>query len=129
LREKILGFSPHLRIVQPNRTLHDYQAVIRMVSSNKNVKAVAPYILGQVLVETEPDSGQSQVGAPWVRGVDPKLESNISTLPTNLVAGTFDLSNRGLLVGVEFARSMGLQVGDRLAIYSPEDLKKMKESR
>src|SRR5436190_11031890 len=129
LREKILGFSPHLRIVQPNRTLHDYQGLMRQVSSNHHVKAVAPYVLGQVLVETEPDTGQSQVAAPWLRGLDPKLEGQISTLPTNLVAGTFDLSNRGLLVGVEFARSLGLQVGDRLAIYSPEDLKRMKESR
>ena len=129
LREKILGFSPHLRIVQPNRTLHDSQGLMRQVSSNHHVKAVAPYVLGQVLVETEPDTGQSQVAAPWLRGLDPKLEGQISTLPTNLVAGTFDLSNRGLLVGVEFARSLGLQVGDRLAIYSPEDLKRMKESR
>ena len=69
LREKILGFSPHLRIVQPNRTLHDYQALMRQVASNPNVKAVAPYVLGQVLVETEPDAGQSEVGAPWLRGL------------------------------------------------------------
>src|SRR5262245_45630744 len=33
LREKILGFSPHLRIVKPNRTLHDYQAAMWQVSS------------------------------------------------------------------------------------------------
>jgi lipoprotein-releasing system permease protein len=129
LREKILGFSPHLRIVQPNHTLRNYQAIMKQVSSNHNVRAVAPYVLGQVLVETEPDSGQSQVGAPWLRGLDPQLEAKISTLPTNIVAGTFDVSNHGLLVGVEFARSLGLQVGDRVAIYSPEDLKKMKESR
>src|SRR5204863_526987 len=39
------------------------------------------------------------------------------------------ISVLGVTLGVEFARSLGLQVGDRLAIYSPEDLKRMKESR
>ena len=129
LRQKILGFSPHLRIVQPKHTMRGYREAIQKVSANVNVNAVAPYVLGQVLVETEPDTGQSQVGAPWLRGLDPKMEAQISTLPTNIVAGAFDVSNHGLLVGVEFARSLGLQVGDRLAIYSPEDLRKMKESR
>jgi len=130
LREKILGFSPHLRIVEePRHTIKGYKELMRKVSANRNVKAVAPYVLGQVLVETEPDVGQPQVGAPWLRGLDPKLEGDISSLPTNIAAGTFDVSNHGLLVGAEFARSLGLQVGDRLAIYSPEDLRKMKESR
>ena len=41
--------------------------------------------LGQVLVETDPPSGQSsQVGAPWVRGLDPRLETNITVLPRSI---------------------------------------------
>src|SRR5690349_6833560 len=113
LREEILGFSPHLRIVEANRTMHGYKALRQKVASNPNVKAVTPYVLGKVLLETEPENGQSQVEAPWVRGMDPELEAKFSSLPTNLVSGTFDLSNRGLLVGVEFAHNLRLQVGDR----------------
>ena len=129
LRDKILGFSPHLRVTYPNRTMKDYRAVMRVISSNQNVKAVAPYVLAQVLVETQPESGQSQVGAPWMRGIDPKLEAKMSTLPTNIVEGKFDVHDRGVLVGTEFARAMDLSVGDRILIYSPRELKKLKENR
>src|SRR5437660_611458 len=99
LREKILGFNPHLRIIEGNGTMADYAKVMRQVGSNANVKAVAPYVLGQVLIETEPQAGQSKVGAPWLRGMDPHIETNMSILPSNIIAGSFDLNDRGLLVG------------------------------
>jgi lipoprotein-releasing system permease protein len=129
LREKIVGFNPHLRVVpHAKATMHDYAKVMRQIAANSQVKAVTPYVQGQVLIETQPDSGSSEVGAPWIRGIDPNLESRISTLPTNIVAGKFDVSDRGLLIGTEFASNMGLGVGDRLLIYSPAELKKLRES-
>jgi lipoprotein-releasing system permease protein len=131
LRQKIIGFNAHLRIQDPNRAMHDYEALMRRVSSNPHVKGVAPYVMGQVLVETEPETQgvQSQVTGPWLRGIDSKLEPKISTLLTNIVEGTSDVSNRGLLIGTEFARNMRLQVGDRVLIYSPEAMKKWRQTR
>src|SRR5207253_2976976 len=64
LRDKILGFSPHLRVTYPDRTMKGYREIIQVISSNHNVRAVAPYVLAQVLVEMQPANGQSQVGAP-----------------------------------------------------------------
>jgi lipoprotein-releasing system permease protein len=128
LRDRILGFSPHLRVQARNRTLSDFTSVARLVASNRNVKAVAPYVQGQVLLETQPQSGQSQVGAPWVRGIDPALEAKVNSL-TNVIEGKLDLNDRGLLIGVEFARSMELSVGDRVSIYSPAELKKMRQNQ
>jgi lipoprotein-releasing system permease protein len=129
LRDKILGFSPHIRVVNPNHSLRGYQDLIKILSANPKIKAVAPYVLAQVLVETQPQTGQSQVGAPWIRGIDPKLEAKISTLPTNIVEGKFDVSDRGVLVGVEFAHNLGLEVGDRLLIYSPRELNKLRQNQ
>ena len=34
--------------------MENYADVMRLVASNKNVRGVAPFVLGQVLVETEP---------------------------------------------------------------------------
>src|SRR5690606_22020992 len=59
---------------------------------------------------------------------DPELEKNVSVLATNIVAGEYDLEWDGLLVGVEFARNMGLRVGDRLAVYSPSKLEEMERA-
>ena len=131
LRQKIIGFNAHLRIQERNRALHDFQALMRQVSSNPHVKGVAPYVMGQVLVETEPATPgvQSQVAAPWLRGIDPRLEPKISSLLTNICEGTTNVNDRGLLVGAEFARNMGLQVGDRVLIYSPEAMNKWRQNR
>ncbi len=129
LRERILGFNPHLKVFEREQTIKDFAAVSAVIASNHNVKAVAPYVLERVLVETEPPTGQSQVDAPYLRGIVPQLETNISVLPTSIVSGTFDVRNRGLLIGTEFAANMHLAVGDRVLIHSPEELKKLKESR
>ena len=128
LREKILGFNAHLKIASRGETMTNYAAIARLAASNQNVKAVAPFILGPVLVETEPPSGQPKVGAPWLRGINPQLETNMSVLPSSIVEGKFDVSDRGLLVGTEFARNMDLQVGDHVQIGSPSLLRKWQES-
>jgi lipoprotein-releasing system permease protein len=136
LRGKILGFNAHLKIyaLDPaGRTepMKNYEEVMRLVSSNKNVRGVAPFVLGQVLVETEPADTNVQsslTAAPWLRGADASLESSVSILPKSIVAGAFDLSGHGLVIGTNFAQEMNLAVGDRVAISSPNDLKKMRET-
>jgi lipoprotein-releasing system permease protein len=133
LRSKILGFNSHLKIFALDKagrtqTMANYQNVMNLVASNKNVRGIAPFVLGQVLVETQPTNGQSSLtGAPWIRGVDPNSESSVSILPKSIIAGGFDLSGRSLVIGSEFAQSLNLSIGDRVSIYSPNDLKKMKE--
>ena len=105
LREKILGFNAHLKIsrsIKPAsaKTMDNYADVMRLVSSNKNVRGVSPFVLGQVLVETEPadtNAQQSLTAAPWIRGVDADAESSVSVLPKSIIAGSFDLSGRGLI--------------------------------
>src|SRR5258708_31209981 len=67
LRDKILGFNTHLKVFERNQTMKDYARIADKVRTNPRVKAVAPLVIEQVLVETEPVTSQSQVGAPWVR--------------------------------------------------------------
>jgi lipoprotein-releasing system permease protein len=130
MRTKILGFNAHLKIMPRDRTMHDYPAVAALVRSNANVTGVAPFVLGQVLLETHPAPGQqSQVTAPWVRGVDPELERQVSTLTTNIISGSFDLSGRGIVLGRELADSLGLMVGDRVSVYSPRDIRTMRKAQ
>ena len=127
LREKILGFNAHLKIFARGKTMENYPQVMKLVAANKNVRGVAPFVLGQVLLETQPtNKEESVVGAPWIRGVDPDAENSVSVLPKSIIAGEFDLSGHGLVVGRDFAGSLNLSVGDRVSIYSPADLKKMK---
>jgi lipoprotein-releasing system permease protein len=129
LREKVFGFNAHLKVITPGKTMANYPAVMDAVATNRGVSGVAPFVLAQVLVETQPEFGQPLVLAPFVRGVDPEAEATVSSLTTNIVAGEFDVSGRGLVVGRNFAENMEVRVGDRVSILSPQELKKMRDNR
>ena len=129
LRDKVLGFSAHLRIHDNENGIEDYAGLAREVKSNEHVRAVAPFILGQVMLKTQPETGKPRVGAPWMRGIEPALEKEISSLTTNIVAGKFDLSGERLVMGSELARRLGVSVGDQVAIYSPRNLEEMEKNK
>ena len=130
LRDKILGFSAHLTVRESGATMKNYPQVAGVIAGNKSVRGVSPFILGPVLVETQGDSNRpSMQDAPMLRGVDPANEGKVSRLPEEIIRGTFDLSGRGVIVGVDFANNLQLQVGDTLSIYSIREIKKMKEAR
>jgi lipoprotein-releasing system permease protein len=129
LRGKILGFNAHLRITKYDEALADYDALSRVVGSNLNVKAVAPFVLGPVIVRTQPASGKSLIAAPFLRGIDPALEKNVSSLTTNLIAGDLTLDGEDIVVGSEFAHNLHLSVGDRVVIYSPRHLEEMEKNK
>src|SRR5690349_13345663 len=59
LRDKILGFSAHLRIMPRDSSMTNYPAVMKLVQSNKHVKGVSPFVLCQVLLKTHPANGQA----------------------------------------------------------------------
>jgi lipoprotein-releasing system permease protein len=129
MRDTILGFNAHLTILQRGQTLTNYPAVIKVVTANPNVKGAAPFVVNRVYLETEPSSGQPSSDAPIVRGVDPLLETNVTTLPSSIVEGKFDLSGHGMLIGTTFADNMNLSVGDRVSVFSQRDFQRMRLPR
>jgi len=130
LKEKIFGFQAHLTIAHSdNGTMAHHSLVAEIIASNKNVIGVSPFIIGPLLVEIPKAGEQKSVAAPFVRGVDPRTESSISTLPKSIIAGKFDLSGRGVVVGCDFAAAQGLNVGDHISVYSIRDLQRMQQSQ
>jgi lipoprotein-releasing system permease protein len=129
LREKILGFNAHIQVFNSRSTMRDYARIANVIASNKNVRSVSPLVIGKVLVETQEKADQQAlVDAPILRGVDPRSEGSMGVLPKSIVEGKFDLSGHGVVVGSEFARNLRLHVGDRLSIYSPRDIERMRKS-
>ncbi len=127
LRDKILGLKPHLRIFKYEDSLTNYQALARIVASNRQVQTVAPLIFGPVLAETQPVTGKSEALAPLLQGIDPAFVTNFSAVATSIISGELDLEGDSILIGVEMERDHNLHVGDRLAIYGPRQLKEMRE--
>ena len=129
LRDVVFGFNAHMKVLEEGHTMRNFAPVLSVVASNQQVTGVAPIILDKVMVETQPASGEPRQAAPWLRGVDPDREGTVSVLPRRMVRGAFDLSGRSLLVGVDLARNLRLQVGDRVAIYSSKDLKTLRQQK
>ncbi len=123
-RERILSFNAHLKITHRSGLMADWRGPMTRVQTNPNVKGVAPYILTQVMLQTQPkDTNELPlVYGPGLRGIEPDMEGNVSVLPRRIIAGEYDVSGHGLLVGVELAHELGLHVGDHVDILSASSL-------
>src|SRR5215469_9632569 len=53
LREKIIGFTAPIIISGYSRPVDNYEALMRQVSSNRNVTGVSPFVAGPLLIETQ----------------------------------------------------------------------------
>src|SRR5580704_17389113 len=91
LREKILGFNAHIKVYQTNpgtgkdSLLKDYAITASAVASNANVLSVTPFVMEQVMVETEPPPAQdARIGGPWLRGIDPQAGTNFNIFTEHL---------------------------------------------
>ena len=108
--------------------MRNYDSIISLVSSNPAVKIAVPYVMGRVMLETERTRGQARFEAPILRGIVPQLESNVTILPVSITNGSFDFRHRGVLIGKEFAFRNDVRVGDRLRLYSPEQVEGMQKN-
>ena len=130
LRERLLNFNYHIKVFSENRLMTGYSEVREKLLKNKAVKGVAPFVIGPVLVETQPNEGQAQIATPFIRGVDIDLEQTVSSLVSsnNLVQGDMNLSE-GVLVGSEIRSQLNLKVGDYLAVHSARSFHRIRDSQ
>ena len=130
LRERLLNFNYHIKVFTENRVMNNYNEVREKLLQNKVVKGVAPFVVGPVLIETQPDEGLPQIDTPFVRGVDIELEQTVSSLVSSnsLVQGEMDL-NGGILVGSEIRSRLNLKVGDYIAVHSARSFHRIREAQ
>lgn len=132
LRERILGFTPHVVISSLNGLMQEYREVGAQVGAAPGVVAAAPFVYGQVLVSAGP-----HVSGALVRGVDPALVGAVVDVAAHLSDGeltqlgqpqrlSFEVdaaaqtvSLSGVLVGHELARQLDVSVGDPINLISP----------
>jgi len=116
LQRKVIGFDAHL-LVTNNGLIDRWKEIVGKAEKTPGVVAAAPFVQGPVIVEFN-----HQRLAPKIRGIEPKLEQRVSDLSKFIVAGKLDLSGDSTVIGSELARTLGVQVGDVITIYSPGNL-------
>ncbi|QKV17968.1 lipoprotein-releasing ABC transporter permease subunit [Oricola thermophila] len=118
LLDRILGLNGHLVISAIERPLDDYDAVSERIAAVPGVKLVTPIVEGQALATGNVGAG-SGVLVRGVRGEDfVKLES----ISGNIQEGSLEsyLTGDGVAIGSRMAVDLGLIVGDRIKVISPE---------
>lgn len=122
LHEKILGFEPHLTVINENGFVENWQEVRKTMLATPGVIAAAPVMRGPVLVDHE-----NRRFSPEIIGVPPELVGTILDVPSLMVHGhgEWDLDGEKAVVGVDLAHTLNVKVGDRLTIYSPRNLESL----
>jgi lipoprotein-releasing system permease protein len=116
LRQKVIDWEAHI-LVSSRDVLQDWRDLTVKIRNTEGVVATAPYVQGPVIVEFE-----SQRLAPLIRGIDPEEEEKVIPLRKFIKRGSLDLEGDSAVLGVELARKLQIDVGDKLTVYSPGNL-------
>ena len=113
---RILGLNGHLGVYGPANSLTDYDAVAQKVRAVPGVVSVTPLIEAQALVTS--DAGAA--GAV-VRGIHPDDIRARKLIADHVVAGSLaDFGGDDVAVGDRLAARLGLKVGGKITVVSPE---------
>jgi ABC-type lipoprotein release transport system permease subunit len=93
----------------------DVNRLVREIAADPVVEAAAPRVFAGGLVS----SGESTV-AGILMGVDPELETRVSSLVNGMVRGRAPAAGTNeILVGTEMARQLEVDVGDEIILVAP----------
>ena len=129
LRDRILGFNPHVLVLSVTGRFGDYDRVVADIKEFPEVEAAGPFIFGQVML-----SAGEQVSGSIVRGIDPAADE-VTELSRHLLQGavadlertyevTLDEAGHrvhlpGLIVGKDISRQLDVGVGAVVSVISP----------
>src|SRR5207237_461402 len=116
LRQKVIDFDAHI-LVTTEDVLRDWRDLTVKIRNTPGVVGTAPYVQGPVIVEF-----QNHRLAPLIRGINPAEEEKVVPLKKFIKKGKLDLEGESTVLGVELARKLQIDVGDKLTIYSPGNL-------
>ena len=117
LRRKVLGFDPHIVVTGAGAPLAEWRAIPPKLAEFKGLTRSSPFVQGPVLLA----SGQGDVRSAQIRGVDPSAEGFQDGVRNSIVSGEFNLEGESCILGLELARSLQVQIGDKVTAYPAKD--------
>jgi len=118
LRSRILGVVSHVTVSGDRGALEDWPKVAAAASKMPGYLASAPFVQGQGMLT----HGRKASGV-IVRGILPDEEPKVAQIGDKMVEGTLaDLKpdGFGLILGRELAWKLGVQVGSKITLVTPE---------
>ncbi|MEC7863249.1 MAG: FtsX-like permease family protein [Verrucomicrobiota bacterium] len=136
LEQIILGFEPHLMVQQQvivdtrdSESESGRWDILkdRLKKEIPDLKAVSPYVTGQVLLQFGIDDSRRQA-ALMMMGVDSERNPLTERVKEIINAGELDLSYKpehgkyGCLISMQFAQRNGITIGEHIEAFSTADI-------
>ncbi len=122
LKGKILGVNSHIVILRYGEPMDAHLELMREVGQVEGVSSVEPFIYSQVMI-----SAMGGLSGAILRGFDPDVPVSRERLGAMVKSGGIDgLADdadgkpvRGIMLGGELARQLGVLTGDTVRVVSP----------
>jgi lipoprotein-releasing system permease protein len=118
LQQRILGMVSHAQIIGDEGRFENWREARERLLDRDDVEAVAPYVEGLAMAV----HGEALAGVT-VRGVDPALETSVSTIDKVTTSGDFHALTPGsfnVVVGAQLAKVLGVGIGDHVRLVLAE---------
>jgi lipoprotein-releasing system permease protein len=120
LRDRILGSTAHVYVWKGDG-IRDHRAEVARLRGFAHVEGAAPAILGKALL-----SAGGQQAFINIKGIDPDLERTVTDIGGSMKSGSLraiegDTDGRpGIVLGRDVAKTLGVGVGDRVQVLTPD---------
>ena len=118
IQNKIFEMAQQVSISNYNDPLANWQDLAKKVEQYPNVVSAAPFVNGQGMLVS------SGLAAPvLVRGISPAEENKVSKLSSRMASGSFNQlvpGQYGVVMGQALADTLGLQMGDKVTLFTPQ---------
>ncbi|MCS6930746.1 MAG: lipoprotein-releasing ABC transporter permease subunit [Acetobacteraceae bacterium] len=115
---RILGLNGHLGVFAAQGNLTEFDAVAERIRRIPGVVSATPIVEGQVLLTSE----RGGASGGLARGIRPEDLRARSLIAGNIRSGSLDdfHGEDAIVIGTRLALRMGLAVGDRISLVSPQ---------
>lgn len=116
LRDKILGATSHINLLKfHNESVDNWQNILNTLKDSiSEIEEGTPYIYSKGLI-----MHKQYTDGIVIKGVDEASISLVSELPCNIVLGSFDLTERNIVLGRYVADLLRAHIGDTITLSSP----------
>jgi len=117
LLDRILGLNGHISVVGYDGELRGYEPLSDKIRQIDGVVSVTPLVERQIMVTFQ---GRARGGL--LRGAPENSVKTHAHIAPNIMAGSLDRfeGHEAIIMGTQLARNMGVGVGDRVTLISPQ---------
>ncbi len=117
LKDRLLAMSSHASIEGADGRLANWDDLSKFAAGDSRVVAAAPYITGQALMVFG-----EHISGTELRGISPEQEVEVSGVAGLMTEGELSTLSPGafhIVLGVELARHLEVDIGDRVTVTLP----------